>query len=66
MTKVAQIEHEVQSLTGDELGDFRRWFAEFDASAWDRQFDTDVRAGKFDSLADQALDDHAAGRSREL
>jgi hypothetical protein len=28
--------------------------------------EADVKAGKFDSLAEQALDDHAAGRSREL
>ena len=34
--------------------------------AWDRQFETDVKAGKFDSLAEQALDDLAAGRAQSL
>jgi len=54
MTKVEQIEHEVQSLTGDELGDFRSWFAEFDARVWDRQFEDDVQSGKLDAVADRA------------
>jgi hypothetical protein len=44
------------------LAAFREWFAGFAASAWDRQFEADVKAGKFDSLAEQALNDLAAGR----
>jgi len=43
-----------------------RWFAEFDAAAWDRQLELDVKAGKLDTLADEALRDHAAGKSTEL
>jgi len=54
MTKVEQIEHEVQTLTDDELGDFRNWFAEFDARVWDRQFEDDVQSGKLDAVADRA------------
>jgi hypothetical protein len=61
---VEVIERPVDSSA--ELAAFREWFAAFDASAWDSQFEADVKAGKFDSLAEQALDDHAAGRSREL
>ena len=66
MSRVEKIVSQVGELSSAELAAFREWFAEFDASAWDRQFEADVKAGKFDSLADQALDDHAAGRSREL
>ena len=66
MSRVEEIESQIGELSSAELAAFREWFAEFDASAWDRQFEADVQAGKFDSLAEQALDDHAAGRSREL
>jgi hypothetical protein len=66
MKKVEEIEHQVQDLTGEELGSFRRWFAEFDAQAWDRQFEDDARAGKLDRLADRALRAHKAGESSEL
>jgi hypothetical protein len=66
MSRVEKIVSQVGELSSVELAAFREWFAEFDASAWDRKFEADVKAGKFDSLAEQALDDHAAGRSREL
>jgi len=66
MSRVEKIVSQVGELSSAELAAFREWFAKFDASAWDRQFETDVKAGKFDNLAEQALEDHAAGRSREL
>ena len=66
MTKVEQIEHEVQTLTDDELGDFRNWFAEFDARVWDRQFEDDVQSGKLDAVADRARRAHEAGESSRL
>ena len=64
MTKVEKLEQEIASLSGEELSEFRRWYAEFDAAAWDRQFEADAQSGALDSLADEALADHAAGRSR--
>jgi hypothetical protein len=66
MTRIESIETEVQRLNGDELADFRRWFAEFDARAWDQQMEDDVRAGKLDALAERALRAHAAGKSTRL
>lgn len=64
MTRVEKLEREITTLSGTELSEFRRWFAEFDASAWDRQLEADVNAGALDGLADEALADHLAGRSR--
>jgi hypothetical protein len=55
MSKVEQIEREIQELTPSELGAFRRWFLEFDAQAWDRQIEEDARSGKLDRMAAQAL-----------
>jgi hypothetical protein len=57
MTKVESIEREVRDLSA---------FAEFDAAEWDRQLEEDVASGKLDRLADAALADHNAGRSRTL
>jgi hypothetical protein len=39
--KIENIENEVRSLTAAELAAFRKWFAEFDAEAWDRQLERD-------------------------
>ena len=66
MTKIESIEREVLDLSARELADFREWFAEFDAAEWDRQLEEDAASGKLDRLADAALADHSAGRSRPL
>jgi hypothetical protein len=66
MGKIEALERQVQDLSAEELAEFRRWFAEFDAEVWDRQFEADVKAGKLDTLAAKALQDHAAGRSTQL
>ncbi len=66
MSKVKDIENQVKGLSPEELAAFRQWFAQFDAEAWGRQFEADVKAGKLDTLAQRALRDHAVGRSTEL
>ena len=66
MKKVAELETEVEKLSPQELAAFRQWFISFDAEAWDRQFESDVKAGKLDRLAARARRDHAAGRSTKL
>ena len=60
MSKIERIERGVQALAPNELAAFRKWFQEFDAAAWDRQIEDDVRAGKLDGLADTALKASAA------
>jgi hypothetical protein len=51
---VQQIEEAVRSLTDEELAEFRRWFEEYDAAVWDREFVEDVRTGKLDAVADHS------------
>jgi hypothetical protein len=66
MSKVELIERDVQSLSQSELEAFRRWFLEFDAEAWDRQIEEDIRAGKLDALTDKALAAFHDGKCSEL
>jgi pimeloyl-CoA synthetase len=60
------IEKAVEQLTPSELTRFRAWFEEFEARQFDATLERGVRAGKFDTLAEEALAEHRAGRSREL
>jgi hypothetical protein len=60
------LENAVADLSGDELAQFRSWFSKYDADAWDQQIEADAAAGKLDALADQALQQHRAGQSKEL
>ena len=66
MSKVELIEQQIEKLSPSELAAFRAWYAAFDAEAWDRQFEADVKAGKLDALADKALRAHASGQSTKL
>ena len=65
MEDVKSIERAVEALPPSKLAEFRRWFAEFDAAAWDRQIEDDAASGRLDRLAAEARADHAAGPSRE-
>jgi hypothetical protein len=66
MTKLEQIEKSVAELSKEELKAFAKWFAELQADLWDRQIEADAKAGRLDKLAEKALADHKAGRTRPL
>ena len=63
---VEDIAKAVAKLPPDQLAEFRVWFEEFDAARFDRKIEHDAKAGKLDTLADQAMDDFRTGRAREL
>jgi len=66
MSTVQDIQDAVRQLSSDDLAAFRQWFAEFDATLWDRQFEADVASGRLDQFADEALRDLKEGRSTDL
>jgi hypothetical protein len=66
MGDIRSIEKAIQALAPAELAELRRWFAKFDAEAWDLQLEQDAGAGKLDKLAAEALTDHRSGPSRSL
>jgi len=66
MTKIEKVEHEIERFDPAELAAFREWFRQYDAEQWDRQLEEDLRAGRLDSLAEEALAAHQAGKSKEL
>ena len=66
MGDIQSIEKAIQALAPAELAELRRWFAEFDAEAWDLQLEHDATAGRLDKLAAEALTDHHSGSSRSL
>jgi hypothetical protein len=66
VSSVKEIERAITQLSSEDLRDLRNWFHEFDAEAWDRQFEADVAAGRLNSLADEALRDLDSGRCKDL
>lgn len=61
-----ELEKAVRQLSDEDLAQFRVWFAEFDAQAWDKQFEADVLSGRLDTLAEKALKDLRQGNCTDL
>jgi hypothetical protein len=66
MSTIDEIEEAIRRLGEEELAAFRAWFVEFDAAAWDRQFERDVAEGRLNVLADEAQQDWREGRCTDL
>ena len=66
MSRLEDIERAVMKLSSEELARFRAWFEELDARRWDEQLHHDAKAGRLDALAEEALNDHRKGLTREL
>lgn len=66
MTKLEKIQESVESLSDKELRKLGEWLDALRARRWDRQIEADAKAGKLDKLAEQALADLDAGRTRPL
>jgi len=63
---VEEIENAVAQLPEDQLRQFRDWYGKFDSEAWDEQIEKDVSAGRLDALAEAAIADHKAGKTKKL
>jgi hypothetical protein len=66
MTKLEKIETAIEELSPEELQELASWFAEYHADVWDRQIEVDAASGRLDTLAEQALAHHRAGRTTPL
>ena len=63
---VEDIEKAITKLPREQLRQFRAWYEEFDSNAWDKQIEEDATVGKLDALAETAIADHKAGKSKKL
>jgi hypothetical protein len=63
---VEELAKAVAELTPDKLTKFRAWFEKFDSDAWDRQIEGVIKAGKWDTLANEAIEEHRKGLTKKL
>lgn len=66
MSRIEMLEQEIKSLSQSELAEFERWFTEYTAELWDKQIEADVKAGKLDKLADEAIAQFRQGNFKKL
>ncbi len=66
MTTVEAITAAIAELPPEQVAQVRAWLNERAEVEWDAQIEEDERAGKLDALAERALAEHRAGRTRPL
>ena len=59
-----EIEQAIEKLPAEDLFELSRWIANRFSDTWDLQIENDIRAGRLDDLAAEALQEHRAGGSR--
>jgi Mg/Co/Ni transporter MgtE len=63
---VEELEKAITKLSSKERTRLLRLLEEMDAAEVDANLERDIKAGKFDQLAEQALADHKAGKTKPL
>ena len=59
-----QIESAILQLSPDEYKELSRWFADRDYQLWDEQLEQDIKDGKLEALAQEAIAGFEAGHSQ--
>jgi len=63
---VDEIESAVAELSANDLARFSDWFAEFHAQAWDHQIESNLAAGRLDTLLKEVDSEYDAGKAKPL
>ncbi len=61
MMKVTELQRAILDLSEAEYTELVRWLRDQDWERWEQEFDQDVRAGRLDLLAGNALEAKANG-----
>ena len=63
---VKEIETAIAQLPPAKVAELAEWFGEFHAQLWDNQIEHDLKAGRLDSLLEEAENDLESGRCGSL
>jgi hypothetical protein len=66
MMNIRQLKSEIAQLAQKEVAQLADWLAEFQSGAWDRQIESDSKAGRLDKLIAAARTDFETGRCRPM
>jgi hypothetical protein len=63
---VQDIENAIRQLSSEELAQLKQRIADYEWEQWDKQLERDVKAGRLDTLAQEALQDLREGKTTDL
>ena len=64
MIRLGKLEKGILELSREVAETYTHWYARFDAAAWDRKLEEDIKDGKLDQLAEEAISEHNRGKNR--
>ena len=64
MSTVDDIKRAIEQLPKPEFWKISEWVVQRYEDEWDRQIEQDIGAGKLDKLAEEAIEEHKAGKTR--
>ena len=64
MATVEEIEAAIRKLSREQLLQLRAWINRLGEDGWDRQIREDVEAGHLEHLAEEAIEEFRAGRTK--
>lgn len=65
VSTMQEIKQAIERLPKEEFRELSEWIInQHDENEWDRQFEEDIRGGRLDKLAQEAVEDLKAGRTR--
>ncbi len=64
--QVYEIIENIKKLSAKDLKILLEWIEDYEQKLWDQEFERDVKLGKLDKLAEQAIKDFQAGKCQEL
>ena len=59
---VKEIEKAIVNLPPTDIAELAKWFEEFHAQVWDEQIERDLKAGRLNSLLEEANEDFESNR----
>ena len=66
MRTAREIQTEIEALPRKEYVKLVNWLTEKDWSVWDKQIEEDSQSGSLDFLIDEALNEKAIGKLKEI
>lgn len=66
MSTVAEIREAIEKLPPDQAWKLARELRDYLDALWDKQFETDVKAGRLDKMIARAREEHIAGKTRSM
>ena len=64
MSKVEEIKRAIEQLPKEDFWNLSGWVIQRHESEWDGQIEGDIRAGKLDKFAEEALREQSEGKTR--